>query len=69
MNICRWLSGIAKLTICVLLQNASNDPATSKATAGQGNAVNPLEFSPASPDLSKTLEDNVCIRVLVEMQV
>ncbi|KAH7065673.1 hypothetical protein BKA63DRAFT_585559 [Paraphoma chrysanthemicola] len=37
--------------------HASNDPAVSKTTAGKGNAVNPLEFSPASPDLSKTMRD------------
>ncbi|KAH7066535.1 hypothetical protein FB567DRAFT_260539 [Paraphoma chrysanthemicola] len=40
--------------------HASNDPAISKTTAGKGNAVNPLEFSPASPDLSKTMRDTVC---------
>ncbi|OAK94046.1 hypothetical protein IQ06DRAFT_298771 [Phaeosphaeriaceae sp. SRC1lsM3a] len=34
-----------------------NDPAISKEAAGKGNKVNPLEFSPATPDLSKTLED------------
>jgi hypothetical protein len=36
-----------------------NDPAVSKARAGEGNVVNPLEFSPASTDLSRTLEDKV----------
>ncbi|KAF2032103.1 hypothetical protein EK21DRAFT_87484 [Setomelanomma holmii] len=39
--------------------HASNNPAVSKTTAGKGNAVNPLEFSPASPDLSKTLQDTI----------
>jgi hypothetical protein len=37
-----------------------NDPALSKAAAGKGNVVNPLELSPATPELSKTLEDKVC---------
>jgi hypothetical protein len=36
-----------------------SDPASGKMTAGKGNAVNPLEFSPATPDLSKVLEDKV----------
>ncbi|KAF2820519.1 hypothetical protein CC86DRAFT_114276 [Ophiobolus disseminans] len=35
----------------------NSDPESQKVEAGKGNVVNPLEFSPASPDLSKTLED------------
>jgi hypothetical protein len=38
----------------------SNDPAASKERAGKGNAVNPLDFSPASPELSKTMRNTVC---------
>lgn len=41
-----------------------NDPAVSKAKAGEGNTVNPLELSPATPDLSKVLEDKVCHKAL-----
>ena len=36
------------------------DPAAQKAEAGKGNVVNPLEFSPATPDLSQVLENKVC---------
>lgn len=35
------------------------NPESQKEEAGRGNVVNPLEFSPASPDLSKTPENKV----------
>ncbi|KAF1840171.1 uncharacterized protein K460DRAFT_410773 [Cucurbitaria berberidis CBS 394.84] len=39
-------------------QNSQDtDPASQKATAGKGNVVNPLELSPATPELSKQFED------------
>ncbi|CAO2652135.1 Nn.00g004180.m01.CDS01 [Neocucurbitaria sp. VM-36] len=33
------------------------DPASQKVTAGKGNVVNPLELSPATPELSKYFDD------------
>ncbi|KAJ4375973.1 hypothetical protein N0V83_001253 [Neocucurbitaria cava] len=33
------------------------DPASQKDTAGKGNVVNPLELSPASPELSKYFDE------------
>ncbi|PVH95526.1 hypothetical protein DM02DRAFT_675456 [Periconia macrospinosa] len=33
------------------------NPASTKATAGKGNAVNPLEASPATPELSKRVDE------------
>jgi hypothetical protein len=35
------------------------DPLTQKTTAGRGNAVNRLEFSPATTELSKHFEDTI----------
>lgn len=36
------------------------DPASQKDMAGKGNVVNPLELSPATPELSGSLEETVC---------
>lgn len=51
-------------------QSASFDgkdtnPATQKTTAGKGNVVNPLEFSPASVELSEKVEETVCFSFLM----
>jgi hypothetical protein len=43
-----------------------SDPAVSKARAAKGNVVNPLELSPASPDLSRILEDKVCLSLVLK---
>ena len=43
------------------------DPASQKETAGKGNAVNPLELSPASPDLSKAFDNKVCSDVVIAL--
>ncbi|KAF1833614.1 hypothetical protein BDW02DRAFT_569824 [Decorospora gaudefroyi] len=38
--------------------STDTDPLAQKSTAGKGNVVNPLEFSPATTELSKHFEDN-----------
>jgi hypothetical protein len=45
------------------LVKASRDtnPQSSKTAAGKGNVVNPLEISPATPELSKHFEELVSV--------
>lgn len=42
------------------VDSKDTNPVSQKATAGKGNVVNPLEFSPATPELSKYFEETVC---------
>lgn len=37
----------------------TTDPAYEKILAGRGNKINPLEVSPASPELSRILEEQI----------
>jgi hypothetical protein len=37
----------------------TNDPEYEKTLAGIGNVINPLELSPASPELSRILNEEV----------
>ncbi|KAH7377684.1 hypothetical protein BKA66DRAFT_443232 [Pyrenochaeta sp. MPI-SDFR-AT-0127] len=41
------------------LDSKDTNPESEKATAGKGNVVNPLELSPATPELSKHFEETV----------
>ncbi len=41
--------------------SSDTNPASQKLTAGKGNVVNPLELSPATPELSYSVETTVCI--------
>ena len=47
---------------CILTlqkKGASTDPGVEKELAGRGNKVNPLEASPATPELSSAVEEPV----------
>ncbi|KAF2268650.1 hypothetical protein CC78DRAFT_350084 [Lojkania enalia] len=44
-------------------------PATAKETAGRGNVINPLDYSPASPELSKHIEDQTVCSSLIPFYV
>lgn len=41
----------------------TTDPTYMREIAGRGNVVNPLDFSPADPELSKILEDKASLPI------
>ncbi|KAF1953465.1 hypothetical protein CC80DRAFT_551507 [Byssothecium circinans] len=51
---------VAEQEEAAFAQNAKDtDPSSQKALAGKGNMVNPLEVSPATPEVSRVMEEKV----------
>ncbi|KAF2652644.1 hypothetical protein K491DRAFT_718782 [Lophiostoma macrostomum CBS 122681] len=53
---------VAEQAIASFERSSDTSPQLAKTSAGKGNVVNPLEISPATPELSRSFEETIVMK-------